>query len=453
MIRILRTVLGLLLLATVVVACRPVVTVKMRTKVATGGATTRETELRRTVDSDNKSDPSRTKPLREFFPTAFGEGFPKRSEDANAISLAGSFPNPEAIPADFERAVDLVNNSSRNKISFKTEDILFGTRYLYRERFADAIEPEDLAKARDELIDQCIRFVRAAARYEFGRDFDTAAFETWVKSDLRKLLVDLMEIYYSERRNFGKKDPHTGEDGFDRAWKRVRARLEHSGLALDADMDAPLNRLLIESWISDQLALQLVRRGATKHPKIEEFKYLFPEKEPWSGLERVMEKTAEQEYGSLEAAQKAFERSLLAVTGTFGSADFDYRFDCAVEMPGFLLRTNGNIESTTSAFWLFEGEDMFPNGVSLELESAVMETDLCARIKELKASLEPRDAVWLISHLEGTDAPSRAEMKKALTECARYGSLAWFDDPALPDPQDRATLKGKLEPILAGLRR
>jgi hypothetical protein len=434
--------------ASVIVGCKPTIVVTMRTRVAESGATTRETKLER-VGGDDKKDAA-NRQIRDAFPPGFGDLFPQRAETANAITLGGSFASPEAIPADFARAVEVVGGVSRNRISFKKADILFGTHYLYRERFSDAIEPEDLGAARDALIDQCVRFVRGAARHEFGREWNLESFDGWVKKDVRPLLVDLMEIWYSEQRNFDRKDPHTGKTGFDRAVTRARARLERAGVTLDEDLNAPLNRLLIEAWLSDQLALHLTKKTTGARAKAEDFKYLFPEPPlaaEWSGLARVTEATAVQEYGSVDAAKASFEKSFLAVTGTYGIADHNYRFDCAVEMPGTLLRTNGNVEGDSSAFFVFEGNDLFPRGVTLELESVVLDTALCARIRELRTDLTARDAAWIIRFLEDDDAAKRAELRAAIERCASYGSVKWFEDPSAADYANRESVRQRLEPI------
>jgi len=440
-----------------IAGCKPVVEIRMRTRVDAAGGVSRETILTRRVDKNAEKKDEGSQPLQQFFPDRFGDGFAQKVVEHDSIRLSGTFTDLERMPADFARAVPVVDGTSRNRVSLRQQDILFGTHYLYRERFADAIEPEDLNAARDALVEQCVRFIRAAARHELGRDFDLTAFDAWAKKDLAELLKDLLEIWYSEQRNFGTKDPHTQKTGFDRMLARVKVRLARAGLALDGeDFGTDLNRLLIEAWIADRLALSLVRKNGGDHAEVEDFKYLFPEppaQEAWSGLARVTQRTAELEYGSTDAAQAAFEKSFLAVTGTYGMAEHDYRFDCAIEMPGRLLRTNGNLEDDDGAFWLFSGDDLFPRGVDLEIESVVLDTSFLGRIRELRSTLDVRDAVWIIRELKDVDATDRAQMRAALEECARFGSVKWFEDPSSADFPNRDSLKSQLEPILASLRK
>lgn len=435
--------LALLVAVLGVAGCLPTIEVKMKTTVAPDGSTVRETTLHKIRDpgesNDDPNSPHR-RPIGKDFPERFGADFPSRTESADDIHLSGTFTNPEAVPADFARAVEIVNGISRSRISFKTEDILFGKRYLYRERFADAIEPEDVATARDELIDQCVRFVRAAVRNEFGREFDVSAFDKYARDELRPLLIDLLEIFYNERRWFSVKDPHTGKTGFDRMQERVFKRFERFGIDFDEPLDAPLNRLLLENFLADVLAQKLTRRSEGPPPKVEDFRYLFPENEPWSGLNAWMERTAIAEYGSLEAAEKSFERALIAVTGSYGSADATYKFDCSVAMPGLLLRTNGVLENDNSAFFVFEGEDLFPKGVTLELESVVLDTSRLARIQELRTSLDRRDAMWLIRELEDVPPERREEISELLDRCAGFGSLEFLKTGSI-DPNDERAKK------------
>lgn len=453
-----RGVIGfVVLIALVVSGCRPIVEARMRTRVDAAGAIHRETVLTRRAKKNDDSQDEKRKPLTDFFPDRFGQGFPQQTVERDSITLSGTFQDPAKMPADFARAVPVVEGTSRNRVSLKQQDFLFGTQYLYRERFVDAIEPEDLSAARDQLVDQCVRFVRAAARHELGRDWNLESFDAWAKKDLTELLKDLLEIWYAEQRNFGKKDPHTGRTGLDRAFERAKNRLARAGLALDGDdPSTDLNRLLIEAWLADLLALKLTKKNGGARATTEDFRYLFPEPpaaEAWSGLARVTARTAELEYGTTKAAEESFEKSLLAVTGTYGSAEHEYRFDCAVEMPGRLLRTNGHVESENSAFWLFSGDDLFPRGVDLEIESVVLDNATLARIRELRATLDVRDAVWIIRELENVDASDRAAMRAALEECARYGSLKWFEDPSSADYPNRDSLRSRLEPILEPLRK
>lgn len=445
--------LALIAIVVGIVGCLPTIEVKMKTTVAPDGSTVRETTLHKIRDpgesNDDPNSPHR-RPIGKDFPEHFGAEFPGRTETADDIHLSGTFSNPQAVPADFARAVEVVNGISRSRISFKTEDILFGTRYLYRERFADAIEPEDVATARDELIDQCVRFVRAAVRNEFGRGFDVSAFDTYATNDLRPLLVDLLEIFYNERRWFAVKDPHTGKTGFDRMQERVFKRFERFGIDFDEPLDAPLNRLLLENFLADILAQKLKRRGEGPPPKVEDFKYLFPENEPWSGLNAWMERTAIAEYGSTEAAEKSFERALIAVTGSYGSAEATYKFDCSVAMPGLLLRTNGVLEGDNSAFFVFEGEDLFPKGVTLELESVVLDTQRVGRIRELRSNLDRRDAMWLIRALEDVSTERRKEISDLLDRCASFGSLEFLKSGPI-DPNDERVKK--LLELVAPLRK
>lgn len=446
--------LGIVL--TAAAGCRPIVETRMRTRVDTSAAISRETVLTRRAPKSGDAQDEKRAPLAAFFPDRFGQDFPQRTVERDSITLSGTFRDPAAMPADFARVVPVVDGTSRNRVSLRRQDILFGTHFLYRERFVDAIEPEDLSAARDALVDQCVRFARAAARHEFGRDWNLDAFDAWAKKDLAELLKDLLEIWYAEQRNFGRKDPHTGKTGLDRAFERAKNRLARAGLSLDGDdPGTDLNRLLIEGWIADLLALKLTKKQGGAAASVEDFRYLFPEPpaaEAWSGLARVTARTAELEYGTTEAAEESFRKSLLAVTGTYGSAEHEYRFDCAVEMPGRLLRTNGHVEGENSAFWLFSGDDLFPRGVDLEVESVVLDLSLLARIRELRSALDVRDAVWIIRELEDVDAAERAAMRAALEECARFGSLKWFDDASSADYPNRDSLRSRLEPILEPLR-
>lgn len=423
----------LLAIVQVVAGCLPIITVKTRTRILPNGVATRETRIektRRQADNDQEKLWNE-RPISEDLGEGLGQGFVVGERTDDAIVLNGYFADPGKIPADFVRDVELLHASSSNRVQFQTEPILFGTRYLYRERFVDAIQPEDQEEARKELIQFVVQFINAAIRHEFGSRYESGVFELWTEKKLTPVLHDLIEIYWSERRALGKVDPHTGQTGFDRAVMHAVKRVGRLGLVLDPELDKPGNVVVLQSWFSKLMARTLKPRNrSAQPPQATDFAYLFPEESPLAGLEIMMERAAEREHGSMEEAEQQFQRNLLGVTGTYGSppAEAEFRFDCAVEMPGVLLKTNGNLESGQAAFWLFEGQDIFPHGFSMEAESVVIDGSRLARIRELKSTLDLRDVVLLIRRLKDVSAEDRAEMSGILDQCAHRGTLTALEE-------------------------
>lgn len=441
-----------------IVACLPTLRVQSRTRVLENGSLVRETTLtKQRADGDNEREKLlNARPVSEDFARSLGAGFPTIERTPDVVRLYGVFPDASAMPPDFAREVPLLKATAHNRVSLVREDLLAGTRYLYREEYVDAIAPEDAQEAKRDLVEMIGRFVRSAAFREFGREYELSAFDQWTRDELAPLTSDLIAMLHAERANFGRKDPHTGETGLDRVAKKLRARVGKLGIELVEPMDAPLNGLLLENALCDLLALKLKPRDPNRMPpKLEDFRYLFPEDAPASALARIARATAIADFGGEKQAIEDFQRATLAVSGTFSPlVPFDppiqegaFEFDCAVEMPGLLLRTNGVLEGDRSAFYLFDGDDLYPAGKALELESVVFDTGLLGRIRELKSEPDRRDAVQLILALDGADGGRRAEMRAALEECARQGTLAWLDDPA------RAETKKRFARVIEILRR
>lgn len=422
-------------LAAALAGCLPILEVRTRTRILPDGTALRETtivKIRRDGSGDAEKEWNR-RPIADDLGRALGEGFASVQKNDDRIVLSGVFADASKIPPDFRRDVPVLGRESTNRVSFQQQDLLLGTRYLYRERFVDAIEPDDQAEAKATLIRFGSKFVKDCVRHEFGAAYELAAFERWADRELEPALGKLVDIYWSERKAFGDVDPHTGKTGLDRALARARDRIAELGLDVDparADAD---NLEAAKQFLCNLLAGTLQRKGdAGARPKADEFLYLFPEHDPGSGIAVAAERAAEREFGSVQEAKDAFQRAVIGVTGSYGSppAEAEFRFDCAVELPGVLLRTNGAIEGDAGAFWLFEGEDLYPNGFLLEAESVVLDSPFIGRIAELKPSLDRRDAVRLIERLRDVDAAERARLRELLAQCAAAGSLA----PLAPAP-------------------
>ncbi|MBI4881932.1 MAG: hypothetical protein HY812_20085 [Planctomycetes bacterium] len=451
-----RPTLGVLAAAALLAGCLPTIEVRTRTRILQDGTVLRETRLVkiRSSTTNDQDKPWNKRPISEDLGKRLGEGFASLERSDDEILLSGVFPPATPIPPDFRRDVAVLEATSENHAEVRLEDILFGVRFLYRERYADAIVPEDQDEARAELIAFTTRFLKSAVRCEFGASYDYAAFNAWTDEKVAPLLKQLIEIYWSERRALGRSDPFTRQTGLERGLKRALERIGALGLKLDADQDEPHNMAAVRVFLGQLLAAKLT----PKDPKARrlapaDFAYLVPEEKPLAALELALERAAVQEFGSADEATKAFQRRLLGVTGTYGSppAEAEFRFDCAVEMPGMLLSANGYLESARSAFWLFDGQEIFPHGYVLEAESVVLDGARLGRIRELKTELGSRDAVRLIQRLEDVSAADRAAMGRLLDECARQGTLAALVDGA--DDPERKRIQERLGPVLDALRR
>ena len=433
---------SLLLLAMMTAGCLPVIVVKTRTRILPDGTTLRETRFekeRRHADNEQERFWNE-RPISDDLGRGLGRGFVTRERTDDVLVFSGVFTDPAAMPPDFLRDVAVLKRASRNHVDYRTEDLLFGTRHLYRERFVDAVAPENQKQARRELVDFAIHFLKAAVRHEFDHRYDPAGFDSFAHEQLEPLFDQLIEIYWNERRLMTKADPHTGLTGFDRALARALKLLEPLGLLLDRELEEEENLARFRAWFQELLANTLEPlHPSSSRPRPGDFDYLFPEEEPLSGLTLALERAAEREYGGVQEARDAFEILLLGVTGTYGSppAEAEFRFDCAVELPGLLLRSNGFLESDRSAFWLFEGPEIFPDGFLLEAESVVIDTRRLGRIRELKSALDRRDMVLLIQRLEGVDAKQRQVLAKVLDECARQGTLEAHAQMELDEPTAR----------------
>lgn len=441
--------------------CVPVVEVSMKTRIQEDGTAIRETrfkKVRRSANNDQEKAWNK-RPLVEDLGRKLGAGFATFERSDDEIRLYGVFADPNRIPADFRRDVPVLDGEAHNAVHFITEDLLFATRFVYRERFVDAIAPDDQKEARDTLVRFCLDFARAGARLELGQRYDLTALDAWLDETLRPTLLRLIDVYWSERHQFAEADPISGETGLDRVVDQALLALNKIGLLIERDGSDAHNFAIVRTFLTRLLAASATPKDQSAgQPKPRDFEYLFPAEEDDIGLGALCERVAVAEFTSTEAANTAFQRALLGVTGTFGSppAEAEFHFDCAVEMPGMLLRTNGFLDAgtagnTNGAFYLFDGDDLYPHGFELELESVVVRTDRLAAIRELKPSLDRRDAVALIAAVKEIGAADRAALTRLITQCVTQGSLAALPAPAAGDEDAAAAEQRRLTKLLAGI--
>jgi len=445
-----------LALATVSLSgCLPIVEGTTRTRVLEDGTTIRHTryvKVRRKADDEDQKRWN-ARPIREDLGRDLGHGFAVETTD-DSLKLEGVFPGPSEMPADFRRDVADLGATSSNRVEFTTEDLLFGTRYIWRETFVDAVKPESQGAARTELLRFVAAQIKRAAALEFDAGYELARFDTYVDDDLRPAMNDLVDVFWKERRRLGERDPITGRTGADRLLEKGAARLAKLGLRVDVALEDDVIFEHARDWLSRTLAATLdPKDDAQRRPTPTDFRYLFPADDPGAGLRVALERVAHQDFGSVEAAERAFKRRLYALTGTYGSppAEAEFKFDCAIELPGVLLRTNGWVEGPNSAFWRFTGEDLFPGGYSMEAESAVLSSPLLGRLRELKPQLDRRDAVDLIRALKKVSTTDRARMKELLTAAARSGTTeAIAADPDRPGDEE---IVKRLRTVLQAIER
>lgn len=451
-----RSALALVGVALALGGCLPVLEIKSRTRVSADGTTSRETVITKTRRNANSDDEKlwNGRPIVDDLPRSLGDGFRSIQRSELEIRMTGTFAHPEQMPSDFLRDVELLDAPARNRVDFVVEDLLFAKRYVYRERYVDAIQPEDLKENKRDAVRFAQKFAHAMIAGEFGRAFDTQELDRFIDGAGADLVGDLIEIYWFERKQLSKQDPVTRQTGLDRALARALKRIERVGATFDAKDGEDDNREVLEAWLRDLFSSNLKRKVDGSRPTLSDFDYFFPKDAPWSGLETMIARAAQAEYGTTENAEDVARRVLLGITGTFGSppAQAEFHFDCAVELPGQLLRTNGYLETERSAFWVFEGEDLFPQGQWLEAESFTPDDRFLGKIRELRPDVERRDAARLIGVLEGVSTDDRERMAALLAIAAQHGSLSAIPPAAEGDGQGQSDRK-RLEDIVDVLRR
>lgn len=418
-----------------IAGCLPVIEVKTRTQVFPDGSVARDTtykKIRRKADDDMEKEWNQ-RALSEDLGSDLLNGIQSFTETDDTLVLRGQYQHVRDMPSDFRRDVADLEATSRNRISLVQKDILIGTHLLYRERFDDAISPEDQKEARNDFVQFLTRFCQSVVKHEFGQTYDTSLFNTWTREDLTPVLKDMVEIFWQERKLLSREDPVTGKTGFERMMQKMSRRVSMMGVTFDPtrDLDEGTNLVALQEFTTQLLARTLVPHGdGIRKPKAEDFHYLFAGENPMAGIELAAERAAELEYGSVKKCEEVFKKTTYALTGTYSSppAEAEFRFDCTLFMPGVLLRSNGFLDGAGGTFWIFEGQELYPHGFIMEAESVVIDTSVTSRIREIRSDLDLHDVTRLMVRLDGTSREQRTKMREALKLCARAGTLQAISD-------------------------
>lgn len=389
------------------------------TRIDPSARLTRETEIRHHGDSNGEQIASR------FRLPASARLVHK---DDGCARLEWSAAEPKDARPDFVLAVNAGRRDPHNAIEWAREDCVFFDRYVYREEFHDSVDEADRDAATERLFAFLRGIVVQALAMETDGRYGLAPLEAWLDGPARHLAFDVARILCTEKDSA-------------RAERRIAARLGADGIEVEEkNFEAPIERFL-EKKLEELL---VPREGA---PRFDARPLFARDENGKRRLDKVLEDAAVIFHGSKEAADKAAEDAVRAVTGDMGNVDVAFR--ARVVMPGRVFRTNGAVEQAdrdARVFWTFGSHDVAGTGHALECESIVMRPDVLARAPGGRADLGAPGVLAAIAAVAGLDADARARLRIAFLEL----------DVATPDAaKDRLPeeLRGPFEKLLEAAAR
>lgn len=367
--------------------------------------------------------------LREMLPLPDDEFRSPQAKSSKLYWLAmGKFAAARAIPdyLVFEAPPGLPEGRLVRRLERREAGLV--TEWIWEETLTDAVTLTDHRLARQEAADIAVSITLAACADAWGPDYDLKQLEHWLRQDLTACFQELCDAVFQHGLTRHRTESH--EQDF---WNAGAKILSRYGLDLfDAQQQLIQDQQEIAKRVQIFLTANLQRRvrdqqgQPLKEDLLRDAFSTLQTKETegpqtesrWS---QACRRAVLAKYGTNKTFEEQVNRLGVRILGLYVwpllhvERQFDYRLD----VPGYILETNGTLTGDRSVRWKFEASEAFPLGYSMRAVVAVPNT--AAWMQHFpRAKLDSREV--LVEYLDLVAAD--AHLRSALNE------LAQKNDPA-----------------------
>ena len=151
-----------------------------------------------------------------------------------------------------------------------------------------------------------------------------------------------------------------------------------------------------------------------------------------------------ENFGDDEKLSEVLQPLAARILGLYLSEPLDsHDFQCTLEVPGTIVKTNGTLLSEGIVRWTFAGSEAYPFGYAMECESLVAQTDFEKQLLG-RSVLDTREAIIDYVELIRSDE----ELRGAMAACVAEKCTA----PLYEGPKDRG-LFSESKTMFAAMRR
>ncbi|MDB5391669.1 MAG: hypothetical protein JWM11_7315 [Planctomycetaceae bacterium] len=336
----------------------------------------------------------------------------------------GKFANYAAIPDHFEFAP--IADGKKGQLIRKLErhDLGFLTEWVWTETLADTVDLTDHRIARTELAREAISLAIAAGKEAWGPDYDLEKLEQWLRNDLTEAFQEACDLLLElgikrtrdasgmarlmpilQRLGLHVVDAEGKPISSDAQWK-AQVKIFLTGLIQRTVKDQQ-SRPLSEELLEDLLTTFTGESGVAN-----------------TRLSKALNKVIVAKFGEKEQFDAALQRLFVRLFGVYwfpfiGPArDFDYQMD----LPGDILKTNGELVGGRRVRWRFEAPDAFPFGYPMQA-TCVVANDAAIRTHLPRLKLETREQKIKYLNL----VRDQKELISALNKFASDGDSTLYD--------------------------
>jgi len=347
-------------------------------------------------------------------------GYTLLDDEPGLTILQASFPRLDGAPLGFGFSAPGSERTSGGAVRLAIQDWVLFKLYRYQESVSDAVDPDEVQNAIQELADTLVASADAAAEDLFGEDFDASRLHKGLQGNLRRFFRSAAFLIWRELQSGGEFD-EAGILGRLLALARkekLPAKREWIGLIRNSEDPRLLAdvRREISLWVEENL--QPVREGDRTPvlPNLEGLLFGGP-------FEQSFLKVLDRRFGGAEETSAWLDDIWKRVFGAFGPARKDLTFRMRVKMPGSLLRSNGFLGRQGSTFLEFPAGEAYPNGRGIACESVVWDYGALGVLRPDLAADNESALTWTGVVAEGPDSAPSSALVEVLRACVRANSL------------------------------
>ncbi|MES2793389.1 MAG: hypothetical protein V4719_27505 [Planctomycetota bacterium] len=303
----------------------------------------------------------------------------------------GQFADAAAIPnyVTFEAPQGMSDGHLERKLERRNRALV--TEWVWEERLTDVVTLADQRIARNEVAELAVTILIAACGDAWGPEYDLKNFEQWLRQDLVACFQELCDanLQLGLKKN---KTPADDENLFVQGAKAV----QRYGLNLFDEQQNILHKgpeieQRVQAFIFE--TLKRLVRDKQDQPLTDErlqdvVNFLFQkgqanaaEAKIETQLGAALTRAINAKFGTREKFNEHFNLLCTRMFGLYGwpvlhqGRLFDYR----LEVPGFVVETNGILIGNRTLRWKFQAIEAFPLGYTMRAVVAVPNLAACAK--------------------------------------------------------------------------
>ncbi len=432
--------------------CAPLIIYRSDTKIALDGTCLREVVI---AGKPGRKLPNLRVKLRDYLKFPEAELYDKFVLTPDKALLQGRFKSPAVIPSDFVKLTPDSQLTARNRVLYRSVDLVLLRVIEYEERFSDIVDRGKGEAALTQLVNELMDVLLLAIDNYFSRDYDVSRLKTYLQANLpelaRRLYASLWELRRAKRGGI-RMLSESAEWGI-----CLSRELQRLGYQPEVDPEQK-SHASANSMFIDFLNQKLHELTAPLRKDVAPLDTsIFKSRGKRLKLLDILQETVKSRYGSLQTFSKKVQPLLVQTLGAFlirqvsmMPVNPNVEFHARLVMPGHIVQTNGLCDVEGSILWSFSDREVALAGYGIWARSLLVNKKKLAAIgiENFPAHLYDVERLYQSMRDPKTHKLNK-DVLAVLRQCLESGSLAALEEMAESGKQHAAAATGNAA-IVAG---